>query len=273
MPELPEVEIVRRGLAQRIIGRKIAGVEVYLDKIARPDSETLRRELTGLTVQGLRRKGKVLLWDLGRRLLAVHLKMTGRFDFVAPGEPLEKHTHFCLTFNGAPFELRYHDLRRFGWLHVVRPEELDQQPFWSELGPDALEVAEDEFCRLMAARRGRLKPLLLNQSFVAGLGNIYVDETLFRAGLHPLTSADRLGRTERRKIHAAMKEVLELALKHGGSSIANYRDAEGNLGYFQTRHLVYGKADEPCPRCGATIERIKLGGRSSCFCPECQALK
>lgn len=271
MPELPEVETVRRGLEPRLVGRRISRVDVRMAKMVRPGVEKFCRNLPGLTIRKLGRKGKLLLWDLDSHLVGVHLKMTGRFDFNPVGtEPL-KHSHVIIGFEDTDYELHYNDTRQFGWLHLLRAAELETFPPWAGLGPDALTVSEDRFVELLAGRRGRLKPLMLNQAFVAGMGNIYVDEALFRAGLHPLTPADKLTEADGRRLHRAMHDVLELALRHGGSSISDYRDAEGNLGYFQTRHQVYGKTDQPCPRCGAVIERMILGGRASCYCPCCQA--
>ncbi len=270
MPELPEVEIVARGLEARIKGRTIDQVEVRLKKLIKGDADSFAQDLAGKKIKGVRRKGKVMVLDLGRAALGVHLKMTGRFSFEKPAQPPARHTHLVFTFKKAPFELHYHDLRRFGWFELIKPGGLNTWPAWAELGPDALSVSEEDFCQRLGARRGRLKPLLLNQGFIAGLGNIYADEALFRAGLHPLKKAEELKEDERRRLFAAVGQVLSEALVWGGSSVANFRDAEGRRGYFQTRHLVYHRQGEPCPRCGEEIARISLGGRSSHFCPACQ---
>lgn len=270
MPELPEVETIRRGLAERLTGRRISGVRVLMDKIARPDPAAFAAAVTGRTIRGLTRRGKVLVWRLDKGLIAGHLKMTGRFDFVDPGTQPEKHTHVVFEFEGRPFELHYNDLRQFGWLHALPDDGLDRVSFWNQLGPDALDVSPDRFRERFQGRRGRLKPLLLSQNLVAGLGNIYVDESLHRAGIHPMTTADSLCEADIDRLHGAMTEVLSEAVELGGSSISDYRNAEGKLGYFQTKHRVYGKSGQVCPVCGREIERIKLGGRSTCYCPGCQ---
>jgi len=273
LPELPEVEIVGRGLAKKIVGLRLDRVEVRLDKIVQGNTRAFAQALTGARVRGVRRKGKILVVDLGQWLMAVHLKMTGRFSFVRPDQPLLKHTHLCFSFEDAPFELRYQDMRQFGWFRLLKPEELDKWPAWAELGPDALDLDEKTFLDRLAKRKGRLKSLLLNQAFVAGLGNIYADEALFRAGLHPLRPANSLSTKEKKALFRAISQVLKEALECGGSSIVNFQDAEGNLGNFQTRHLVYGRQGDPCLKCGQTIQRIKVGGRSSFFCPACQRQK
>lgn len=273
MPELPEVETVARGLAKKLTGAAIEKAEVYLDKIVRPDPKSFARNVGGAVITGVGRRGKVILVELDRGLIAVHLKMTGGFVFVPAGQPPARHSHVRLVLRdpaGKVFETHYSDMRQFGWLHYLDPADLDQAEFFSQLGPDALAVGQKEFVGRLAGRRGRLKPLLLNQSFVAGLGNIYADEALHRAGLHPLCPAESLTDEGRRRLHKAVRQVLREAVKLGGSSIANFKDAEGKLGYFQTKHRVYGRSGQPCPACGCRIERIVLGGRAACFCPACQ---
>ena len=273
MPELPEVEIVARGLAARLDGLKIKRVEVWLDKIVQGETETFVREVTGARVGGVRRKGKVILVDLGRRLVGIHLKMTGTFHFSLPETPLPKHTHLRWSFERAGFELRYQDIRQFGWFHLLKPDELSAWEPWASLGPDGLSLDQATLRKRISGRRGRIKPLLLNQSFLAGLGNIYTDEVLFKAGVHPLQPADTLGRAKIAKLHQAIDQTLCEAIDCGGSSISDFQDAEGKLGYFQTRHQVYGRLGEPCLKCDRPVERIVVGGRSTFFCPVCQPLR
>jgi len=273
LPELPEVEIVARGLAARLGGLKIKKVEVWLDKIVQGGTETFIREVTGARVGGVRRKGKVILIDLGRHLVGVHLKMTGTFLFAPPDKPLPKHTHLRLTFEGAGFELRYQDVRQFGWFHLLKPEELDSWEPWASLGPDGLGLDQATLRRRLSGRRGRIKPLLLNQTVLAGMGNIYTDEALFQAGIHPLQPAESLGRTRIARLHEAIHQILCEAIDCGGSSISDFQDAEGKLGYFQTRHRVYGRLGKPCLSCGRPVERMVVGGRSTFFCPTCQPLR
>lgn len=270
MPELPEVETVRQGLEARLKDRVISEVQVRMPKIIKGDAALFAERAVGKRVVGLERKGKIYLIDLGDYLIAGHLKMTGKYFFVAPGTTPEKHSHVVFRIQGADFEVHYNDLRQFGWLALLTPEELADFGPWSDLGPDALAVSEREFTDRLARRRGRLKPLLLNQNFLAGLGNIYVDEALFQAGLHPLRRAETLKPAERKRLHKEMIDVLSRALAAGGSTIADFQDAEGNLGYFQHQHKVYQKTGRECPVCKSEIKKIKLGGRSTHFCPGCQ---
>ena len=273
MPELPEVETVARSLRRKLNGQTIDGVDVWLDKMVDGDSAEFAARLAGARIEDIGRRGKILLIKTPGVLVGVHLRMTGTFTFAQPDEPLPKHTHLRFTFCQAGFELRYRDVRQFGWFRLVEPGELLSWRVWQELGPDALEVGQEEFLARLAGRRGRIKPLLLNQSFIAGLGNIYADETLFRARLHPMRTVETITREKAAELFRAVQEVLCEAVECGGSSISDFEDAEGALGYFQTRHQVYGRKGQPCPVCGRPIQRTVVGGRSTFFCPFCQPLR
>jgi formamidopyrimidine-DNA glycosylase len=267
LPELPEVETVARGLRQTLIRKKLKGVEVFLPKTVRGGD---LQDLVGRSLREVDRIGKLMLlrWT-GDLTLLWHLKMTGQVLMVRPGESIVKHTHLRFSFNG--LDLRFVDLRQFGYVKLVPTPLADGEPELQTLGPDALGLDQDEFLERLKIRKGRIKPLLLNQSFVAGIGNIYADESLFRAKIHPMASAAGLSREKRRRLFQEVQAVLHEAVELGGSSISNFCDVHGRLGYFQTRHQVYRHTDEPCPICGTAIERCRLGGRGTHFCPRCQA--
>ncbi|MBU0514998.1 MAG: bifunctional DNA-formamidopyrimidine glycosylase/DNA-(apurinic or apyrimidinic site) lyase [Proteobacteria bacterium] len=266
MPELPEVETVAQGLRRTILRKKLKGVEVFLPKTVRHGD---LRDLVGRTVRRVDRVGKLMLlrWS-GEMTLLWHLKMTGQILLARPAETLVKHTHLRFSFNG--LDLRFVDLRQFGYVKLVPTAEAEAQAEFRALGPDALGLDHSEFLERIRGRRGRIKPLLLNQSFIAGIGNIYADESLFRAGIHPLTPASDLSHDQRRRLFGAINDVLTEALSLGGSSISRFCDVHGKLGYFQTRHQVYRRHQEACPACGSVIERFRLGGRGTHFCPQCQ---
>lgn len=261
MPELPEVETVVRTLAPHVVGRRITGVDFRSPLVAAGRPAELSAHLLGRRIQALRRAGKFLVFDLDHGILAVHLRMTGKLLWNAPPGP---HTRAVLDLEGVP--VLFDDIRQFGRLT------------WSEalpaniarLGPDPLDLGPGHLAALLRGRRGSLKPLLLKQEFLSGLGNIYVDECLFRAHLHPLAQAARIGSGRAAKLHAAIVEVLSEAIAAGGSSISDYVDAEGHTGSFQRFHRVYGRQGQPCPGCGAPIRRIVVAQRGTHFCPRCQ---
>jgi formamidopyrimidine-DNA glycosylase len=271
VPELPEVETIRRGLARRITGRRISGCRLlgaHLLQGCRP--EDLRR-LRGRRVLELGRRGKYLIVTLEEGMsLVFHLKMTGQFLLADAGRPPDRHTHFILGFSRWSQDLRFRDARKFGRLRLVRRGASTRDDPFLDLGPEPLEIGLDAFARLIRGRKGRLKSLLLNQNFLAGIGNIYADEILFEAGLHPLTSARRLSPARVRRLWLAVRRVLGRAVARGGSSIRDYVDAEGRAGHFQLEHKVYGRDSLPCRRCGRPVRRMVIGGRSAHFCPGCQ---
>lgn len=272
MPELPEVETVRRGLAAQITGRVFAGL-AYLEwprTIAAPDPANLAARLAGRRVLGVRRRAKFIVIDLeGGEHLVIHLRMTGQLTVAAGHAPRERFARLAFAFADGD-ELRFSDIRRFGRIALLNDTELDTR--LGDLGPEPLgdEWTGERFAAALAARRTRLKPLLLDQTFLAGLGNIYVDEALFRAGLHPLTSAAAVPPDRALALHAAIRAVLTEAIGSGGTTFSNYRDAYGQEGDYYERRRVYARAGEPCPTCGAQIARIVVGGRGTHYCPACQ---
>lgn len=274
MPELPEVETVCKGLEPKLIGKTISGVKINLAKMVKGNSRAFAQALTGARVESIGRKGKIILINLGRAgHIGVHLKMTGQFYFEPPSVEPQKHTHIILDLVDADYQVRYRDTRQFGWWQHIPENGLETWKPWAELGPDALTVEWEEFRRRFEKRKGRLKSLLLNQAFIAGLGNIYVDEVLFKARLHPLSSALTVSPAKQRELFRAINHILTEAIACGGSSISDFQSADGVLGYFQTRHQVYGHAGEPCPRCERPIKHLVVGGRTSFFCGSCQPLR
>ncbi len=274
MPELPEVETVSRGLRKRALGRRIAAVEVLHTGIIIGDPEEFMRLAEGRTVASVQRKGKVLAVELagakqqGTGYLILRLGMTGQVTIQSVGDPLEPHTHVRMVFEGGNEELRFRDVRRFGRLRCCTREELDA--LFKSLGPDAQQATEAEFLRARRGRRGAIKSWLLNQQGVSGLGNIYADEALFEACIHPLAQPERISSDSARRLYRAVQKVLKRAVNLQGTTFRDYIDIEGRPGNYLRRLRVYQKTGEPCPRCGTPIRRIVIAGRSSHFCPNCQ---
>ena len=270
MPELPEVETIARELRVRLIGRTITGAEIrWARSIATPSPAEFEQRVIGRTVQAIGRRGKFLLLHLsGGATLLVHLRMSGQLLLAPRLSPSEKHVRVVLTLDDGS-TLRFQDQRKFGRMWLVR----DPQVVLGGLGPEPLakDFTLDVFVRLIERRSGMLKPLLLNQSFLAGLGNIYADEALFRARLHPRRKANSLNEDEIARLYRAIRQVLGEAISGRGTTFDGvYRRVNGDSGGFQESLLVYGRTGEPCRECGTSIERIVLGGRGTHFCPHCQ---
>src|SRR5215469_12445617 len=260
MPELPEVETVVRSIAPYLAGRRILSARFNSKHVTPGNRAALAARLAGRRVESVRRRGKFILIGLDRGALAVHLGMTGKL--LIQGQPGE-HTHGVFTLDDG--QLLYDDPRQFGRIEwsAGPPKRV------ARLGPEPLEIGLEEF-RKKLRRKARIKPLLLNQRFLAGLGNIYVDESLFAAGIHPLATAARLSKERACRLHQAVREILNEAIALGGSSISDYVDGEGQPGWFQVRHRVYGREGQPCLTCGAPIRRILVAQRGTHFCPRCQ---
>jgi formamidopyrimidine-DNA glycosylase len=262
MPELPEVETVTRSIAP-LVGRRIVSAEFRCLRILRGgDPDCMSAALAGRRIAGVKRYGKFIVASLGGGgYLTIHLGMTGRLLL---GGPAGKHTHAILTLDKGA--LLYDDSRQFGCIEYSG--EFPRRV--ARLGPEPLEIGVEDFIAGMKRRKTSVKALLLNQAFVRGIGNIYADEALFRAGIHPQAVAARLRADRARKLHAAVREVLSQAIEAGGSSISDYVDAEGRKGFFQFQHRVYQRTGEACVKCGAPVKRILVAQRSSHFCPRCQ---
>lgn len=274
MPELPEVETTVRSLRPRLSGLEMSSFRLLFPPILRNKNRNVLRELRGRKIRSLARRGKMILIHCEKNLtLIFHLKMTGQLLSYPKKEPVDKHTHFILTFKGKNRELRFRDARKFGFVSCVQSPEVLDCPELKSLGPEPLELSFQNFLNLFQDRKARLKSLLLNQNFIAGIGNIYADEILFEAKLHPLSSASALHKEDIRRLWKATRHVLKKAIAARGSTIRDYRNGEGEVGSFQNFLKVYGRKSLPCRRCGGKIERLRLGQRSTFFCPCCQRKK
>lgn len=337
MPELPEVETVRRGLARTIVGKVVSGVNVRESKIFSDDPGLIKSKLIGAKVETVERRAKLLLIGLSTGwTLAIHLKMTGQLVVVQPemtnsefripselqnpktneaisyklkagfaggparsangtafagghpeksyDQPLpHKHTRVIITFTDGA-KLYFNDLRKFGWMRLLRSSRIPNDEFRMtnetvdeflnklELGPEPLgdEFTAEYLARLVARRAIPIKQVLLEQKSIAGIGNIYADEALFEARIHPLRKSSSLTADEARRLYEAIKGVLLLGIEHGGTTMNTYRNVDGGQGRMRDYLKVYGREGEPCLRCGTPIERIKIGQRSSHYCPKCQ---
>jgi formamidopyrimidine-DNA glycosylase len=274
MPELPEVETVRRGLALKMSGRRITRAELRRPDLRRPFPPALAARLDGARIGALGRRGKYILIELDTDgLLLLHLGMSGRITAGSAVLPDAPHDHVVLTLDDGTV-IRFNDPRRFGLLDYVKRSEAAEHPLLAGLGPEPLE-AEFNSAYLAAALAGKMTPLksaLLDQRVVAGLGNIYVCEALFRAGLSPRRLAASIGTGRSERLVGGIKSVLTEAIEAGGSSLRNYVQTDGELGYFQHRWAVYGHEGEPCPgcNCGGGVHRIVQSGRSTFFCAKRQ---
>jgi len=272
MPELPEVETVANGVDARVRGQRIDSV--WLSRYKEP-FKTSRSEmaeaLPGLRIERVYREGKHIVFDLsgtegGAVQWVVHLGMTGRLLVSAAELPLAKHTHAALGLSSGQ-ELRFVDARRFGRLALVRVE---NGAGFRGPGHEPLSIAPEDFVALFRGRTLTIKAALLNQTLLHGVGNIYADESLFRAGIRPTRAAGRLSRARLVRLHGALQEILRKAIELGGSSVSDYVDADGVAGFFQLEHRVYMRTGEPCLVCGRPIHRIVLAGRGTHFCLHCQ---
>jgi formamidopyrimidine-DNA glycosylase len=258
VPELPEAETIARSLRAAVNGRTIVAAAFLSRRVSRDDPA----RLTGRRIATVRRHGKQILFELdGGAALFIHVKLGMTGALLANATP-GAYTRAAFDLDDGT-RLLFDDIRQFGSVSLMAAPPRG-------LGPDPLELTAAEFAGRLRLRRGRLKPLLLNQGFVRGLGNIYSDEALFRAGLHPLGEASRLKASRAAELHGEIVTLLEEAILHRGSSISDYVDATGRRGGFQLLHRVYGKEGEPCPRCGAAIRRIVVAQRGTHFCPHCQ---
>lgn len=287
MPELPEVETVRRGLEPFMRGARFERVEARRPDLRFPLPEKFAGRLVGAEINGLGRRGKYLTADLSTgETLIMHLGMSGRFSvrarsaaqrpgtfhFAGSTDPAHDHVIFAVSGPAGPADILYNDPRRFGFMDLANTAELDRCAHFDSMGPEPLDPGFTAKA-LRAALIGRTAPLknaLLDQSIVAGLGNIYVCEALWRARLSPRRQAGRLSRPSAERLHAAIQAVLQEAIDAGGSSLRDFAAADGGLGYFQQRFAVYDREGEPCPACGAKVRRFVQGGRSSFACGKCQ---
>jgi formamidopyrimidine-DNA glycosylase len=268
MPELPEVEVTRRGLAPQLAGRVISGVAVREPRLRWPVPRDVHR-LAGRKVRAIERRGKYLLVDCGDGHLILHLGMSGSLRVLPSGTPPQKHDHFDLQLGDRILRLR--DPRRFGAVLWTRAA-IDTHPLLVHLGIEPLsrELHPARLHQLTRPHRTGIKQFLMDGRRIVGVGNIYANESLFLAGIHPRTPARKLSLERCKRLSAAIKQTLRSAIRAGGSSLRDFVGADGNAGYFQSRYWVYDRAGEPCRRCGAKVRKIQQGQRSTYFCATCQ---
>jgi formamidopyrimidine-DNA glycosylase len=273
VPELPEVETIVADLRPHLVGRTIVRCELRFPSIVRhPEPETFIDSITGLRIEAVGRRGKFILIALGaERLLVVHLGMSGQLRLVDAGAEIANHTHAILDLDDGR-QLRYRDPRRFGRLLLGTENELLLSGTLPKLGPEPIDPTFDaeELFKRFRHRRAPLKAVLLDQATVAGVGNIYADESLHRARLRPDRAAGSLSRKSVRRLHESLRDSLEVAIRNRGSSVDTYRDAWGEVGNQQESLLVYGRAGEPCFTCGRPLAVVRLAGRTTVFCTRCQ---
>jgi formamidopyrimidine-DNA glycosylase len=270
VPELPEVETIVRGLRAPLIGRTVSGFWTdWPRQIVTPEPDALALRIRGRTFEKVGRRGKYLVFELDQgEVLIIHLKMSGQLSIQPQSEAADKYVHTVFRLEGGD-ELRFRDVRKFGRVYLLT----DPNRVLGPLGPEPLSAAftVDWLSERLRARKRVLKPLLLDQTFIAGIGNIYADEALFRAAIRPDRRSDSLGRQEAGALHKAIQTVLQMGIARQGASIDGaYRQPDGSGGQMQETFAAYGRAGEPCLRCGRPIERIILGGRSTHFCSGCQ---
>ncbi|RBW71497.1 DNA-formamidopyrimidine glycosylase [Bacillus taeanensis] len=275
MPELPEVETVKRTLQQLVIGKKIKDVKVMWPKIIKhpDDVEEFKVKCIGQTIHNMERRGKFLKFLLDDYVLVSHLRMEGKYGLYQQEEPADKHTHVFFVFEDGT-ELRYRDVRKFGTMHLFEKGTEETRLPLSQLGyePFSEEFTLDVLNEALSRTTRKVKVALLDQTTVVGLGNIYVDEALYRANIHPERLAKDIGAEEAAKLHQEIIKTLSEAVEQGGSTIRSYVNSQGQIGMFQQQLFVYGRKGEACKKCRTMIEKSVVGGRGTHFCPNCQKI-
>ncbi len=280
MPELPEVETVVRGLRKTILHHTIAKVIVDAPQKSIVVSESFKNKafsdiLKNKTIQQINRRGKNILLELsGDMTLWVHLKMTGHFYYKNKSEPKEKHDLVIFQFKkpNSEFSLKFNDYRRFGRLRLFYSDEIWEQKGLRELGPEPLEISSDDFITLCKSKNRMIKPALLDQTLIVGIGNIYADEALYASKIHPKRILSSLSNKKLTELHGHIQRILSLAIENMGSSVDTYTGVNGESGKFQTYLKAYGNEGKPCERCSRKIVREKIGSRSAHYCPKCQKI-
>lgn len=273
MPELPEVETVRRGLERLVKGRTIVAIEIRYPKMVLTGADKLVLDLVAQAIEAVGRRGKYLIFDFGQLVMVSHLRMEGKYLLFPDDVPENKHFHaFFRLDNGAT--LVYQDVRKFGTMEVMAKADLEAFFKAKKIGPEPTETdfKLPAFKKALLLSKKPIKPHLLEQRLVAGLGNIYVDEVLWRAKVHPATPSNQLKPKQVKAIHDQTIAVLQLGIERGGSTIRTYQNALGEAGTMQDFLMVYGQAGRPCGHCGREIVKMQLGGRGTHFCPRCQRL-
>ncbi|WP_303841730.1 DNA-formamidopyrimidine glycosylase [Selenomonas ruminantium] len=276
MPEMPEVEIIRRYLDTQVAGKKIIHLTILLPRMIKwPDVEGFRALVTGRTIKGMNRRGKYLLMELDNASKVVfHLRMTGRLVYEPAGDTTDHHARVIFHLQDGA-SLVYGDTRTLGTIHGLKPQELGMLKGLAEMGPEPLsaEFTAEYLYRTASQRKVAIKSFLLNQKYIGGIGNIYADEALFLAGIHPLRPANSLTQTECGKLWESVNKVIADGIADGGTTFRDYQNGEGGKGSHQEHLYVYGRKGEQCRICGAPIERVTVGGRGTHFCPHCQEVR
>lgn len=275
MPELPEVETVCRGLAPVMTGRVITRVDLHRKDLRKPFPRGLKTRLTGARITHITRRAKYILIHLDNdEVLLLHLGMSGRISFQPYDYKAQKHDHFILHLNHGQQQIVFNDPRRFGVVDMARADQLEDYPLFAHLGPEPLSNGFNGpvLAAALKGRKSAIKQAIMDQRIVVGVGNIYASEALFVAGIHPEKAAGLLKAEACEALAAAIKKVLQQAIKAGGSTLRDHRQANGELGYFQHRFSVYDREGQACPRCAGKplVKRITQGGRSTFYCPSCQ---
>ncbi|MBF0787889.1 MULTISPECIES: DNA-formamidopyrimidine glycosylase [unclassified Streptococcus] len=271
MPELPEVETVRKGLERLVVGKRIQKVEIAYPRMVLTGADTLTEALVGQEIYGIKRRGKYLLFDLTDFVLVSHLRMEGKYHYFPNQVSENKHFHAFFTFTDRS-HLVYQDVRKFGTMELLGKEQVAAYFLSKKLGPEPTEeeFVYAQFQAQLAKSKKPIKAALLDQTLVVGLGNIYVDEALFQAGIHPVRTGQSLSAKESRSLHQAIIAVLRLGVEKGGSTIRTYKNALGMDGTMQDYLQVYGKGGQACPHCQTEIVKFQLAGRGTHICPLCQ---
>jgi formamidopyrimidine-DNA glycosylase len=266
VPELPEVETIKRELEKVVIGKKISKVSVYNPKVIRsPSVSKFQTTLSGTRINRILRRGKALIFELSNaKALVVHLKMTGQLIY--PGSK-SKERKVSFDFSGGD-SLAFNDQRLFAEIRLM--DDWRELKFIQGLGPEPKDLTLSKFQDMLAGKKTKIKPLLMDQKFISGIGNLYAAEILFAAKINPMQRANNLSNKDKERIYNAMRSVLDAAIKHGGSSIDNYLRLSGARGEYKKYHKVYGREGKPCFICKSLIKRSVLGGRGTYFCPKCQ---
>lgn len=274
MPEMPEVETVRRTLTPLIVGKTIKKVVLWYPKIVATDHEKFIKELPGKRVLKIDRYAKYLLIRLSDNLTIVsHLRMEGKYHLTTSDAPKDKHDHVEFIFTDQT-ALRYNDVRKFGRMQLILTGTERQVTGIGKLGPEpnSIEFSSDYFIKALSRKKKNIKNVLLDQTTVAGLGNIYVDETLWQSGIHPLSATNKIPAEKAKELWQNINQTIKIATKKRGTTVHTYLDANGNVGGYQEMLKVYGHAGEPCAKCGTELEKIKVSGRGTTFCPHCQVV-
>jgi len=279
MPELPEVETIRSQLGKLLIGKKIASTDIYLPAMVKLPLDRFKKNVVGATIKKIERRAKILIFNLSSGWsMLMHLKLSGRLIFRGKDEPPreedKKWNHLIYHFDDGS-RLFHNDLRQFGYVKLIETEKLADFFGKEKFGPEPLEknFTFNDFSAILKRKlRSKIKQFLMDQRNIAGIGNIYSDEILFLAGVHPLKRISRLKEGETKKIFDALKKILDEATRWRGTSDDTYLDVKGKRGDYASRLMVYGREGEKCKKCDRAIQRIKIGGRSAHYCPKCQKL-